>query len=93
MSTGSPAADEPKPAGDGLRRRKFSGDHANSGDAGPGHLPGNLTKTQEAALEFDPGNLSVRFTIFRDILAVLRSRYMGIVYRLAQYILIAQLCV
>lgn len=39
--------------------------------------------------EYDPGKIRVRVTMYRDILSVLRSRYMDIVFRVASLIFVS----
>ena len=48
--------------------------------------------TTQLALNFDPGTIKVRLTIFKDVLAVLRLRYMDHIFRTASALLLLNLC-
>ena len=49
----------------------------------PHSPPRDLTTTQKRALTYEPGVIRVRLTMFRDILAVLRVRYMDQVFAIS----------
>ena len=51
-----------------------------------------MSTTQRLAVQFDPGTIKVRLTMFKDVLAVLRSRYMGSIFRGACALLVLNLC-
>jgi hypothetical protein len=75
------------------RRRRFSGGvtpgevFSNSGSSTtqPGDLI--LTTTQRLAMAYDPGAVRIRLTAIRDILAVLRARYLDTIFRIALAVL------
>ena len=52
---------------------------------------GTHGRTIEQAVRYNPGNVKVRLTALRDVIAVLRSRYMDIIFRLSSALLLIQL--
>ena len=47
--------------------------------------------TRMLALEYDPGDLRVRFHLINDIIGLLRERYMGMIFVLSCIVLISQI--
>jgi len=77
-------------AANGLRHRAVNSGTVDAAHASQPPPPSQLSSTQRAARSWQPGTIRVRFSALKDILYVLRLRYMATLFHLSSAIMLVQ---